>query len=337
MNLHSLLLSQSQYVKLWPLQGFEVRGVLDRSGMPAHLWQWGLLFLMLGRCRTSRNAKWPMSRWLIRDQVLPGLFSIFWQGLQGATCHICHISNRPWALNWPWNVKSSNFLVVRASAESMGNSSKSGTNMAQKHGEIFIFMEPHHKSPVSTDDSFKLSVLVWRCKKKGHFLPPFEVHIVHQKSVVRNQVMGHFGLAAAWCQRFTNKDCSGIMDDERFGDRCAMKEALGMAMWRGAVLTFVQREETVRCRSQEDSHFFRDFGGWIPLAKSHSFKNPRIFVDFQVIWPSTQRCIRVYVPLASECHRFTCSSAKVEHGMEEEFVARKELAAFWVSCQRDWL
>jgi len=41
-----------------------------------------------------------------------------------------------------------------------GNSSKSGTNMAQKHGEILIFMEPHHKSPVSTDDSFKLSVLV---------------------------------------------------------------------------------------------------------------------------------------------------------------------------------
>ena len=30
---------------------------------------------------------------------------------------------------------------------------------------------------------------------------------------------------------------------------------------KGAVLTFVQREETVRCRSQEDSHFFRDFGG----------------------------------------------------------------------------
>lgn len=127
-------------------------------------------FLMLGRCRTSRNAKWPMSRELEIKYL--DCFH-FWQWLQGASCHICHISNRPWALNWPWNVKSSNFLVVRASAESMGNSSKSGTNMAQKHGEIFIFMEPHHKSPVSTDDSFKLGVLVWRCKKKRSFPATF--------------------------------------------------------------------------------------------------------------------------------------------------------------------
>lgn len=115
---------------------------------------------------------------IIRD--LPWLFSIL-EGLQEGSCHI---SNRPWALNWPWNVKSSNCLVVMASAVRSrwiyGNSSKSGTNMAQKHVEILIFMEPRHKSPVSTDDSFKLGVLFEDaerapfCHLWGPYSPPEE-------------------------------------------------------------------------------------------------------------------------------------------------------------------